>query len=834
MANIFSKFLNKLTSSTEEFPKLRYHLAEDVINFYDNYLCTVISFEGIAFESIADNYLESDFDALNLAYTELAKDKAGRLAFYTYQLRRQVEIKTDYAFDNAFCQEFADKYMQRFKKADFYQNKYYLVLVMKYEKDLEDGISDIQDLTSRLISILGQYSPKVLKTYQNKHGVLGSQAFEFFYELVNGEAPLGGIVPLTPSPAYEILPNSTLHFGHEILQMKGNVKNRFACMLDLKDFPNSTYLGLFNKASLSLPFEFTLVQSFVALAPAKALNRINRQSNQLSSANDKATHQKTELEKAQGYIQSGEQVFGEYHGALIVYGNTLDEVVNNANTATASFSNYAGVIFKKSSASAPATFFSQFPMYRYKPRPMLKSSRNLASTFSLHNYSSGKSQGNPLGDGSAIMPLETISKTPYDFNFHYSNIDEDNIGEAIAGHTLILGATGSGKTTLQCALLAFLQRFNPAMFVLDKGKSMGVFIEALDGDYFTLEAGEPTGINPFQFPDSPQLRDFLNVLVAACATDKNHECTSEEKNRIKLAVDTVMELPFESRRISATLQSIHDYGGNCLYQRLLKWCNTIEHGEGAYHWVLDNPVNQFNPDDFKIVGFDVGSMLKENYAPTEPLLACLFYLKDMMRQNFELLATVVEEFWLPLKYRTPAQMIYDVLKSGRMQGELMILVTQSPAEAIKSEIFDAIIQQTPTKILLPNPDAEYKNEQGTGYNRVGLTEKEFSILHGLGQHSRTFLVKQGRQSSFAKMNLYGMQHEIDVLSTTKTNWQTLTTIKAELRKQDKSVKSKDWLPLYHQAIEYRTVHGRQGLPDFIHEKVSLMPVEQVEEMVKYA
>ena len=838
MANIFSKFLNRLTSSTEELPKIRYHLAEDVINFYENYLCTVIAFEGIAFEAIADNHLESDFDALNLAYTELAKEKAGRLSYHTYQLRRQVEIKTDYEFDNQFCQEFADKYMQRFKKAEFFENKYYLVLVMKYEKDLESGIEDIQSLTGRLTSILGQYSPSVLKAYQNKHGVLGSQAFEFFYELANGEKPVGGIVPLTPSPAYEVIPTATLHFGHEILQMKGNVKNKFACLLDLKDFPNATHLGLFNKASLGLPFEFSLVQSFVALAPAKAIARISRQGNQLRSVEDKATHQQDELAKAQGYIQSGEQIFGEYHGALVVYGNSLEDVVNNANTAIANFSNYAGVIFKRATASAPATFFSQFPMYKYKPRPMLKSSRNLASTFSLHNYSTGKAHGNPIGDGSAIMPLETVSKTAYDFNFHFSNADEDNLGEAIAGHTLILGATGSGKTTLQSALLTFAKRFNPAMFILDKGRSMGVFIQALDGDYFSIEAGEPTGINPFQFADSPRLRDFLNSLVNACGTDKNGECTSEEQNQIRLAVDTVMSLPFESRRISTVLQSLPDLGGNCLYQRLLKWCSTIEHGEGIYAWVLDNPVNQFNPDDFKIVGFDVGEILKENYAPTEPLLSCLLYLKDSMRRNFDLLATIIEEFWLPLKYRTTREMMLEVLKSGRMQGEFMLLVTQSPEEAVQSDIFPAIIQQTPTKILLPNPDAEYKNEQGGGYSRVGLTEKEYAVFSALNPHSRTFLVKQGRQSSFAMMNLYGFQREIDVLSSTKTNLQTLDIIKAEFRRQNKKWQSKDWLNLYHDSIAYRKLHGKQDLPNFIHEAVNTMalpiqPVQRPIEQVAY-
>ena len=70
--------------------------------------------------------------------------------------------------------------------------------------------------------------------------------------------------------------------------------------------------------------------------------------------------------------------------------------------------------------SSILSFFSQLPTYKVKPRPMMKSSRNLAGSFSMQTYSRGKPTGNPLGDGTAVMPLETKSKTLYDFNFHYS------------------------------------------------------------------------------------------------------------------------------------------------------------------------------------------------------------------------------------------------------------------------------------------------------------------------------------------------------------------------------------------------------------------------------
>ena len=49
-----------------------------------------------------------------------------------------------------------------------------------------------------------------------------------------------------------------------------------------------------------------------------------------------------------------------------------------------------------------------------------------------------------------------------------------------------------------------------------------------------------------------------------------------------------------------------------------------------------------------------------------------------------------------------------ILKTDRKRGGWLILVSQSPEDAISCPIFPAIVQQTPTKIFLPNPDLSMK------------------------------------------------------------------------------------------------------------------------------
>ncbi|OBX64350.1 hypothetical protein A9299_10110 [Moraxella osloensis] len=782
----------------KEIPKYRYHVSDTAVILEKNYVFSVIELEGVMFEAIALNVLENDFDALNLAYAESAKEKAGRLAFWTYIKRRKINIENKYKFDNVFAKRFADKYMQRFNDKDYFENKFYIAIAMKFDETINVACDDLEEVCEKFMRVLNAYKPRILSAYTNDKGILFSEVFEFLSDTVNNEKPLNGF-PLTGTPVCDMVNASTLHFGYDMLQVKGEYSNKYVTMYDLKDYPSKTYLGMFNEACLNLPFEFNLVQSFVSLSPTKALEEVVKQSNKLVSAKDKAEHQILELEEAQGYIQSGELAFGNYHCVMAVFGNTPKEAVVNGQEASASFSNNAGAVFRRALGSAPASYFSQLPIYMLKPRPMMKSSRNLAGTFSMHNYSRGKATGNPLGDGSAIMPLETQSKTLYDFNFHFSKSEENSTGESIAGHTLILGATGTGKTTTQSALITFATRFNLAMFALDKGRGMDIFIRALDGDYFAIKAGQPTGINPFQFPDTPKLREFLNELLITCATDKNTECSSEEQNQIKNAVDTVMNLPFEFRRFSAILQAIPPREGNELSQRLLKWANTEEH-QGRFAWALDNPTNIFDVNNFWRIGFDVTDLLVEDYQPSAPILACLFYMKSMMIENYDNMVTIVEEFWLPLKFKMTEDMILDVLKTGRKKGDFMVLVSQSPADAISSPIFPAIVEQTPTKIMLPNPDAEYRNDEGKGYNRVGLTQKEFIGVKKLGLSSRTFLVKQGNQSAFATLDLYGFDDDIPVLSSSDNNIKLLDTILWRLGNGGQfKVPSYQWLPVFKIA-----------------------------------
>ncbi|MBN3786106.1 transporter [Burkholderia sp. Ac-20353] len=753
-----SNDLNRLVASAEDkLPRIGRPVSETATSIDNGGAFMVLRVNGVPFESVSRGEIEARYDSWNRQLAAMTLEKGNRLSLWSTFRRRRVSFGDEYRFINPFIQQAVDKYLQRFRKHHHYENSFYLTALLQGD-DLDETVRELEELGEALTKALVSYDPQLLEIYEH-NGILFSEPYQFIGELVNG---IDERVPVTQATGRDLIPTSHLHFHYDTVEIRTDRSTRFATCYDLKDFPQAGW-GQTNPL-LTLPVEFTFTQSFGCLSTAEAMEAIDAQINNLHSVEDKATHQIKELKDALALIAGRDLAFGDYHGALVVYGDTADQAISNGAYVTSRALNDCGFKFVKATASAPYTYMSQVPGFKTKPRPMPKSTRSLASSFSMHTYAAGKARGNPLGDGSALMPVQTVAKSLFSLNCHASRLDEDSVGEKVAGHTLILGSTGTGKTTLETMLLAFLERFDPKIFALDLDQGLRIFLEELGAIYYTLREGEPTGLAPLGLPDTKRNRAHLYDLVGACCRDENGKLSADDQRQIKHAVDTVLALEnVEHKTFSRLLESIPDTGEeNSLWLRLSQWCDATN---GRFAWALDNvPDTLTNIADMRRIGFDVTDFLKKDYAATEPVLAHLLYLKDQMQRKGGLLATVIAEFWLPASYPTTQELIRKSLKTGRKADEFLILDSQSPEDAIQCPVFAEIRDLTATKIYLPNPDATCE-----GYKLLNLTDREFDTLKKLSKESRTFLIKQSNQSSFATLDLGGMNDEIAVLSSSLDN-----------------------------------------------------------------
>src|SRR4051794_5153430 len=63
----------------------------------------------------------------------------------------------------------------------------------------------------------------------------------------------------------------------------------------------------------------------------------------------------------------------------------------------------------------------------------------------------------------------------------------------------------------------------------------------------------------------------------------------------------------------------------------------------------------------------------------------------------------------------------------RRKNAVVVMATQQISDIANSEIADVVLENCPTKILLPNAESRTPNSRAF-YHRVGLNERELEIL----------------------------------------------------------------------------------------------------------
>lgn len=783
---MYSDILKTALAFADIAPGYNLQVAENVVSLDKERLIAVIQFGGLPFNTLDQESLERAANRVTRVFNVAGSVNGNRLGVWSHIIKRKVGVKKDREFNNTFLDDFNEKYMERFSDGNFYQTRYYLTLVYKYNDSIEEGVKELNLLLDSILQNTQEFEPVALGIGESANGSLTSEIGSFLGYLASGSETE---VLLGDRPVGDLIDQGSLHFGFDLAEFRSSDgTQKYGTFFDLRTYPSEGVTGQWDFI-LSEPCEFVFSQSFRFWNTETTQRMIDSTTNKLASGDNTPDSLVDEMRLAKEHVATGDVVFGEFQGALIVFGDSPKDAVDLGNRMVSNFAGSGDSDFRRATLSALDTYKSIFPGTDTFPFSEPKTTRNLACGFSLHTYPSGKSKGNPLGDGSAVLPLSSDDGGIFYFNLHDTPIGRDNRGDAEPGHMLTLGMTGAGKTTLEATVVNYLSRFEPAIFGIDYNESMhNNFRGALAGQYFRINEGEDTGINPFQWTDSGPHRDFLYQLVTTLAGE---ETTAEEKALIKLAVDTVMSFPdYQQRRLSHVVENIPQGQGNDLRTRLGEW---VYLHDGRHAWALDSSFNHFEPSSMYRVAFDATKILTKDNPVTEPLLATLFQMKERMQKarKGRLFVTMVAEFWAPANYPTTAAEIKKSLNAGRLRGEVCMLSSQSPEAALSCLISDAIIQQTPTQVLLPNHNATFDS-----YKKLGVTEKDFENIVSMPKESRKFVIKQGVKSSIASMDLKGFDEFMPIISSTEKSIDEVDRVIEEVGDHDPEV----WMPKYRQLI----------------------------------
>jgi len=802
MGEIFN-FANALKNEVAASSFIPYssHVTENTIKLVSGDFMQIIKLQGAAHESADVEDVNNWHNQLNGMMRNIASP---HIALWSHVVRREYNQYPNGDFPPGFCHDFNEKYRAQMALDRMLVNELYLTIIyrpqpvkvnkwfdkfdVKSESELEeqqaDYIENINEVTGAVLAALFRYEPEVLGCYEY-NSVMYSELCEFLGYLVNGE---WARFPLPRSEIRDVLTTSRPFFGKGgLMSLKTPIQQRYASILAIQEYPSMTQPGLLNEL-LAMPFEFVISQSFTFLSKPVAVGRMQRQHGRMVASGDLAKSQVNAIHDALDDLISSRFVMGAHNISILVYGKNKKQLTENVNLAGAALSDI-GIKWTREEMGIAGSFYAMLPgNFNYRVRIGDITSLNFAGFSSFHNFPIGRIKHNQWGD--AVMMFKTTSSSPYYFNFHRAEGKEMQIDKnhKDLANTMVIGQSGGGKTVLEMTMLAMAMKFNqppenPATYILfDKDLGGAIGVRAMGGKYYPIKNGVPSGFSPFQLEPTPDNLVFLEALVKKLVQHEGMPLTPAQEKEINQAIVGVMGAARQKRRLSALLEFFDPTDANGLHARLSRWCRG-----GALGWLFDNAEDSFSLEGSPIFGFDVTDFL-DNEETRTPTIMYLFHRIEKLIDGRRLII-FMDEFWKLLLDEYFEDLVQNKLKTIRKQNGFLVMFTQSPRDALRSKISHSLIEQTATKIFLPNPGADYDDY----VNGFKLTVREFEIIRELGEKSRQFLIKQGQNSVVAELNLRGFDDELAVLSGN-----TATSLLAERLVAELGDDPDKWLPEFHR------------------------------------
>jgi type IV secretion system protein VirB4 len=773
-------------ATPEKFLPYARHLNEDMVALDSGDIMLTFELQGRAFETADVRDLNDWHTKLNGMLRNLHDE---RLSIWTHLIRMRVDQYPGGAFKSGFAADLDRAYFGRINRERMFINRFFVTLVIrpaatggdkiiqlfkrkvsgqpKQGPMLDESLIELLDDKARdFEKLMARCEPRRCAIYEHR-GLMFSETMEVADMVMTGRHRR---VPVVRGHLGGALYRSRTIFGAETIEVRDADASAFGGIFGIREYPAQTTPRQF-EALLSVDFGFVLTQSFTFLGRAAATEKFRLRMTQMENSGDRAVSQADALIDAGDDLMSNRFVLGDHHFTLAVYADSMKGLRDHMSVARAALAD-TGMVAAREGAALEAAYWSQLVgNFAWRARPAPITSLNFAAFSPFHTFPAGSASGNHWGD--AIALLKTNARSPYFFNFHKGDL----------GHTLIIGPSGGGKTVLLNFLMAQAEKTGARQIFIDKDRGAQIFVQASGGTYLALHNGVATGFSPLKaLADAPEDKSFLSIFIRQLVRADGKPISVQEERLIEDGINAVMKLPAADRSLSALRSMLGMKDSSGVGARLEKWTS-----EGSLGWVFDNPDDSMTLDA-RFIGFDMTDFL-DNADIRTPVMLYLFHRIDRLLTG-ERMIICIDEFWKALGDDAFRRFAQDGLKTYRKRNAVLVFATQSPADALKSDISHSILEQVATKIMLPNPFGA-RRDYVDGF---ALSEAEFKLVReDLAPESHKFLVKQGHDSVVVELDLSGLDDALAVLSGRAETTAVADEIIAEVG-CDPAV----WLPLFHR------------------------------------
>jgi len=534
--------------------------------------------------------------------------------------------------------------------------------------------------------------------------------------------------------------------------------NKFIACVAIEGFPGSSHPGILDMLD-GLPMEYRWSSRFIFMDQHEAVAALNRYRlkwqqkirgfwSQLIKSdkgvvNTDALEMTQQTEIAMNDARSGLVAYGYYTPVVVLLHEQRSFLEEQARFVRRELER-RGFAARIETVNALEAWLGTLPGHTYPNvrRPLIHT-LNLADMLPLASMWPGLHENpcNLYPPGSPpLMHTVTTGSTPFRLNLHVDDV----------GHTLVFGPTGAGKSTLLAMLLAQFRRYRSrvpltdgryppaAVTAFDKGRSLYALCKAAGGSHYDIGADDDVGtLALFPLAEIDSESDALwaeEWISTAYELQAQKPPTPQQKAEIHRAMHLLRESPREFRSLTDFVSTVQDAD--------IRAALTHYTISGAMGHLLDGKEDSLTLSSFNV--FEIDELMKIGDANAIPVLLYLFrrFEKSLHGQPSIL---SLDEAWVMLGHPVFREKLREWLKELRKKNCLVLLATQSLSDAVKSGLLDVLLEQCPTKILLPNKEADLhgtKEVPGPAdlYQMFGLNNKEINILKN-GQYKRQYYYK---------------------------------------------------------------------------------------------
>jgi type IV secretion system protein VirB4 len=311
----------------------------------------------------------------------------------------------------------------------------------------------------------------------------------------------------------------------------------------------------------------------------------------------------------------------------------------------------------------------------------------------------------------ALAVFETQHQTPFFFNLHVDDV----------GHTVVLGATGSGKSFLLNFLVTQAEQYRPRTVIFDLGHSYRKLATLFGGSYVEIGLRQrAVTINPFALEPTPENLHFLHAFVRVLLEGADaYRLTDAEDRELYDAIENLYALD----RLQRRLFTLANLVPRALSARLSKWVEG-----GRYADLFDHVDDTLTVQRFQVFDFEDAG------AYPAVLEALLFYVLHRVGDELtasaainQLTLCVMDEAWRFIQHDRLRAYVQEALKTWRKRNAAMLLATQSIEDFASTDLLRTVIESCPTKLLLANPSLD----RAQYADLFQLNATELDLLTGL-------------------------------------------------------------------------------------------------------